>query len=109
MKNKFLYPTLMVIGLAFGSLSSKAQTTAPLATSAPTTELNSANNNLMASNVEPASVNPENLITKVKNQKANKPMKKQWGERTLAGKVLIITGGVLFALICIAYGTVSVG
>jgi len=108
MKNKIIYPVLMVLGLAFGSLFTKVQTTAPLSISTPTTDLNASTNNLMASKVVPTSGNSENLITKVKKQKANKPMQKEWDDRTLLGKILIITGGVIFATICVMFGTVRV-
>jgi F420-0:gamma-glutamyl ligase-like protein len=107
MKNKIVYPALMVLGLLFGTLSSKAQTTTPLAASSPTTELSTSSSNLMASNVETKTNFSEKTI--VKKQKASKPTKKEWEDRTLVGKILIIIGGVLFAAICVMYGTVSVG
>jgi hypothetical protein len=109
MKNKFILPALMFIGFTFGTMVSNAQSNSTDSKATNSTEISTPSTELLASNVEPKSSVAENTSTEVKKQKATKPMKKDWDDRTLMGKILIITGGIIFGIICLLYGTVTVG
>ena len=109
MKINIILPVLMVLGLTFGATASKARSTSSHSKTSETTELSTATNNLTASTVESKSTLTENSSVVTKTQKPHHPKKKDWEERTLVGKILIVTGTAIFVVLCIMFGTVSVG
>jgi len=108
MKNKLILIVLMVLGLTFGALTSKAQSTPTPSPTSQTAELNAPTDELLASTVETKTTVSDNP-TVTEKQKPLKPKKKDWEDRTLLGKILIVTGAAIFVVICVLYGTVSVG
>ncbi len=108
MKKQITLTVLMFLGLTFGTIESKAQTTSTPSKTPQTTELSAPTNNLMASAVESKVTVTEKSSVNAK-QKPNKTSKKDWEDRSLAGKILIVTAGAIFVVLCIMYGTVTVG
>ena len=99
---------LFVFGL---TIVSNAQTTSQVATTFQNTEARVVNDNLLTSNLDAKNVvlNDSNLDAKSQNAKPHKRGSKKFKDRTLAGKILIVTGVSVFVVLCLMFGTVSVG
>lgn len=99
---KHTWIVLFICGL---TTVSNAQIGSEMRTASQNTEARTLENNLVASAV--------NIKTTTSNDfaLAQKPKKgwKKFKDRTLAGKILVCAGVGAFALLCLMYGTVSVG
>lgn len=109
MNRKIILPALMVLGLSFACIASEAKTSSLSTRTSPTTELSKSDNTLTVSTAEANTTVSENSSVINEKQKPVRPNKKAWEDRTLAGKILIVTGGVIFVILALMFGTVSVG
>lgn len=96
--------TLIALFLFGTTFASYANTGLEIATIVQNTEASVLDNNLNASTVDNTISSDDSAL----NSK-NKKKKKKFKDRSIAGKVLIIGGIAVFAVLCILYGTVSIG
>jgi hypothetical protein len=100
MKN-FTLIALFLFGLTFAS---HANTTVEISTPFQTTETSVSDN---GSNTTVAQTNSSDESSF--DAKKKKKRKKSFRDRSLAGKILIIVGVAVFAVLCLLFGTVSIG
>lgn len=98
----------MFLGLTFASYGSKAQTNSTSSPTSQTEEVSAKTDNLLASAVETTTTFSDNSSVIKKSQNPRHP-KKEWQDRTLGGKILVVVGGTFFVILCLMFGTVSVG
>lgn len=103
---KFTWIALIVCGLA---VASHAQTSSKSETTSQNTEVKVSDDNLLASTVDSKTTVSDNSTLNPTQQKAEAKKWKKWKNRTLAGKILICTGVGVFVVLCLMFGTVSVG
>ena len=107
-----------IVLLFFGLIiASQAQTSSKVETTSSNSEVKSTDNTLQASTVDITDRVPsvDNNATAsippiiLNQQDSQKKRRKKFKDRTLAGKILICAGVGAFAVLCLMYGTVSVG
>ena len=116
--------TWIVLFLCGMIVASNAQTTSANAAASENTEVKASNNDLsvpaatakteevsVVSNDQSAStVEAKTTVSKEATSKATeKAPWKKWKDRTVAGKILVGVGMGIFIILCLLFGTVSVG
>ena len=114
--------TCIVLFLCGLTVASNAQNSSETEIASANTEAKVLNNDLSASvvgtqtrasilenNLSVSTVGAASTVTKDAPLKTSQKKWKKWKDKTIAGKVLVVVGGTVFIVLCLLFGTVSVG
>ena|ERR1035437_9389102 len=103
---KLTWITLFVCGL---TVLVPAQTNSKNGEISNNTEAAVPENTIQASVSETKTEVSTHAVSNLKQKKEKASMMKKWKDRSIVGKVLIIGGVAVFVVLCVMFGTVSVG
>lgn len=99
MKNK-IFSLIALFGLSFATFAQTNTPVIPVNTVPVAVDNSTVITNVLTENTSEEAAD----VTDTKDTK-----RKSWSDRNLAGKILIIVGGTVFVVLCVLFGTVSVG